>query len=280
MKIGIVGLGLIGGSIAKAYKRLSGITVLGWDRDPSVMAFAKMAEAIDDELSLEHIKSCDCIILAMYPQGVIDWVRERATHLSSQTLVVDCSGTKEKICETLFPVAKEYGFTFVGGHPMAGTHHSTFKHSREDLFDGAQMIVVPPAFEDEKLLERVRQLLLPIGFQDISFTTAKNHDEIIAFTSQMPHLISNGFIKSETALLHRGFSAGSYRDLTRVAQLSPHMWTELFLENQKNLLKEIDAFMENMSAYREAIQACDAQKLEELLEMGRQRKKEVDGPRQ
>ena len=278
MRIGIVGLGLIGGSIAKAYKRRENISVFGIDRDPSITEFARMAEAIDEQLTPQNMTSCDAILLATYPIGVIDWVKEHAEQMPKDMLIIDCSGTKETICNTLFPIAKKHGFTFVGGHPMAGTHQSGFKYSREDLFDGAPMVIVPPTFDDIRLLDRVKTVLAPIGFGDFSYTTSKIHDELIAFTSQMPHLISNGFIKSETAKRHKGYSAGSYKDLTRVAWLNPAMWAELFLENKDHLLEEIEIFITAMNAYKEAIEQADEQKLIELLDTGRQQKREVDGP--
>ena len=278
MKIGIVGLGLIGGSIAKAYKRIEGMTVFGADQDHGIVDFALMAEAIDGNLTPENMMACDCIFLATYPQGVIDWVKTNAPLISKETIVIDCSGTKEIICDILFPIAKEHGFTFVGGHPMAGTQHSGFKYSRCDLFDGAGMVIVPPTFDDIRLFDHLKTVLAPIGFADISFTTGVEHDEIIAFTSQMPHLISNGFIKSATAKRHKGYSAGSYRDLTRVAWLNPAMWAELFLENREHLVQELDTFIESMGAYKAAIEAGDEDRLTQLLEEGRQCKREVDGP--
>jgi prephenate dehydrogenase len=277
-QVGIVGLGLIGGSLAKAMKRKDDIRVLGWDQDKSILDFAQIAQAIDGVLEDEEIASCDLILLAAYPQGVIDWVREKAPLIGKDTLVMDCSGTKKRICEALFPLAKEYGFTFVGGHPMAGIHQSGFKYSREDLFDGAPMVIVPPSFDDIRLLDRVSQLLSPVGFGRVSITTAQEHDRIIAFTSQMAHVVSNAFIKSPTASSHQGFSAGSYRDLTRVAWLNPDMWTELFLENREALLSEMDLFISSLSQYRDALEQMDAPALRQLLEEGRQRKREVDGP--
>jgi len=277
-QVGIVGLGLIGGSLAKAMKRKDDIRVLGWDQDKSILDFAQIAQAIDGVLEDEEIAACDLILLAAYPQGVIDWVREKAPLIGKDTLVMDCSGTKKRICEALFPLAKEYGFTFVGGHPMAGIHQSGFKYSREDLFDGAPMVIVPPSFDDIRLLDRVSQLLSPVGFGRVSITTAQEHDRIIAFTSQMAHVVSNAFIKSPTAASHQGFSAGSYRDLTRVAWLNPDMWTELFLENREALLSEMDLFISSLSQYRDALEHMDAPALRQLLEEGRQRKREVDGP--
>jgi len=276
-RVGIVGLGLIGGSLAKAYKRTPDIHVLGFDMDKSIMDFARLAEAIDGELTDDQLASCDVILLAIFPQGVIDWVQEKAPLLSGTT-VIDCAGTKERICDTLFPIAQMNGFTFVGGHPMAGLHRSGFRFSREDLFDGQPMVIVPPAHDDIRLFERIMVLLAPLCFGPVSVTTAAEHDRIIAFTSQMSHVLSNAFIKSPAAPQHKGFSAGSYRDLTRVARLDPDMWTELFLENRECLLAEFDAFLANLAPYREALASKDATRLRMLLDEGSRTKQAVDGP--
>ena len=276
-RVGIVGLGLIGGSLAKAYKRTPGITVLGSDIDKSIMDFAKLAEAIDGELSDEVLSSCDCILLAIFPQGVIDWVIEKAPLLAG-TIVIDCAGTKKRICDILFPLAKEHGFSFIGGHPMAGMHRSGFKYSREDLFDGQPMVIVPPAHDDIRLSDHVVTLLEPLKFGRFSVTTAAEHDKIIAFASQMPHVISNSFVKSPTAPRHKGYSAGSYRDLSRVARLDPDMWMELFLENRGCLLEELDIFLDSIKKYRDALEAKDAVRLRALLDEGSRIKREVDGP--
>jgi len=276
-RVGIVGLGLIGGSIAKAYKRTPGINVLGFDLDKSIVDFAKLAEAIDGELTDDALSSCDCILLAIFPQGVIDWVKSKAPFLANTT-VIDCAGTKGRICDTLFPLAKAHGFTFVGGHPMAGLHRSGFKFSKEDLFDGAPMVIVPPARDDIDLLDRIRTKLEPLGFGRYSVATAAEHDEIIAFASQMPHVLSNAFVKSPTTPRHKGYSAGSYQDLTRVARLDPDMWTELFLENRKCLLAEFDSYLASLKQYRDALENNDSRRLRSLLDEGSRIKREVDGP--
>ena len=160
---------------------------------------------------------------------------------------------------------------------MAGSHYSGFKYSRSNLFQGAPMVLVPPRFDDMALLERVKDALSPCNFGFFSVTTAEEHDKMIAFTSQMPHILSNGFIKSPTAKSHKGFSAGSYRDLTRVAWLNPRMWAELFLENKDFTLFELDTYIDSLKAYRDALADEDQEKLITLLEEGKRRKEEVDG---
>ena len=276
MNVGILGLGLIGGSLARAYS-LAGHTVYAIEKEESMLSFAMLAGAVHGKLNQETIPLCDVILLAIYPEGSAYWLEEHAPLISTDALVIDCCGTKEGICSRGFPLAEWYGFTFVGGHPMAGSQFSGFKYSRADLFEGAPMVLVPPVFDDMVLLDRVKNALNPCHFGFFSVTTAKEHDKMIAFTSQMPHILSNAFIKSPTAQKHKGFSAGSYKDLTRVAWLNPKMWAELFLENRENLLFELDYYLNSLQAYRDAIAANDKETLVALLEDGKKRKEQVDG---
>ena len=276
MKVGILGLGLIGGSLARAYSK-AGHTVLACEADKSMLEFAKLAGAVHDDLNETSVSDCQLILLAIYAAASADWLEANAPAISKDAVVVDCCGIKQAICQRGFAVAKTHGFTFVGGHPMAGSHNSGFKYSRSNLFQGAPMVLVPPRFDDPELLEYVENLLAPCKFGAFSVTTAEAHDRMIAFTSQMPHILSNAFIKSPTALDHKGFSAGSYKDLTRVAWLNPQMWAELFLSNQENVLYELDTYIRNLQQYRDAVAQQDTQRLIGLLDEGRRRKEEVDG---
>ena len=276
MKVGILGLGLIGGSLARAYA-LEGHTVYAIQRNENMLSFAMLAGAVHGRLEADTIAECDLILLAIYPEGSAAWLENNAHLIRKETLVMDCCGTKVDICRRCFPLAEKYGFTFVGGHPMAGSQFSGFKYSRADLFIGAPMVLVPPVFDNIHLLDRVKEALKPCNFGFFSVTTAQEHDKMIAFTSQMPHILSNAFIKSPTALNHKGFSAGSYKDLTRVAWLNPQMWAELFLENKENLLFELDTYIQSLQAYQKALQAEDITQLIALLEEGKRRKEQVDG---
>ena len=276
MNVGILGLGLIGGSLARAYA-LEGHTVYAIQRNETMLSFAMLAGAVHGKLNEETIPKCDLILLAIYPDGSASWLERNAHLISKDALVLDCCGVKQEICSRCFPIAREYGFTFVGGHPMAGSQFSGFKYSRADLFSGAPMVLVPPVFDDIALLQRVKDTLKPCNFGFFSVTTAEEHDKMIAFTSQMPHILSNAFIKSPTALKHKGFSAGSYKDLTRVAWLNPQMWAELFLENRDNVLFELDYYIESLKQYQQAIRDEDMDALVQLLDEGRKRKEEVDG---
>jgi len=277
MTVGIVGLGLIGGSLAKAFKRSPDVRVLADNRSKSILEFAKLSGAVDGELTMENIARCELLMIATYPEAAKEYITRAAPHIPPHTVVMDCLGTKREICAAAFPLAEKYGFTFVGGHPMAGTQHSGFKYARAELFDGAPMVIVPHKYDDIELFEHIKTLLKPVGFGSITVTTAEKHDEMIAFTSQLAHIVSNAYIKSPTAGGHKGFSAGSYKDLTRVAWLNPKMWTELFLENGDMLVKELDYLIGSLQEYRSAILENDAVTLERILDEGRIRKSEIDG---
>ena len=276
MNVGILGLGLIGGSLARAYA-LEGHTVFACNRDERMLSFAMLAGAVHGKLDDTTVAQCDLILLAIYPGGSAEWLENNAHLIPQHALVIDCCGIKREICRRCFPLAEKYGFTFVGGHPMAGSQFSGFKYSRANLFEGAPMVLVPPVFDDIRLLGRVKKALEPCKFGSFSVTTADDHDKMIAFTSQMPHILSNAFIKSPTAMNHKGFSAGSYRDLTRVAWLNAPMWAELFMENKDHVLRELDFYIESLTAYRDAIHEEDITGLTVLLEAGKKRKEEVDG---
>lgn len=276
MTVGILGLGLISGSLARAYSK-AGHRVYVCNRDQNMLEFAKLSGVVTDALNEETIPQCDLILLAIFPDGCVNWLENNAHLIRQDALVIDCCGVKEDVCARCFPLAEQYGFTFVGGHPMAGSHHSGFKYSRSNLFQGAPMVLVPPRFDDIELLDRVKEALSPCRFGSFSVTTAAEHDKMIAFTSQMPHIVSNAYIKSPTAQNHKGFSAGSYKDLTRVAWLNPQMWAELFLENRENVLQELDFYINSLQAYRDAVAASDMDRLIALLDEGRRRKEEVDG---
>lgn len=276
MTVGILGLGLIGGSLARAYS-IAGHQVFAADRDELILSYAILSGAVDGPLTKENLGQCDLVLLAIYPDGSASWLEEHGPYVSKHTLVMDCCGIKREICSRCFPLARQYGFTFIGGHPMAGSQFSGFKYSRANLFSGAPMVMVPPRFDDIELLERVKDALAPCGLGSFAVTTAEDHDRMIAFTSQMPHIISNAFIKSPTAQDHRGFSAGSYKDLTRVAWLNSPMWAELLLENSDHVLTELDALLHSLAQYRTAIENNDFDTLVTLLEEGKRRKEEIDG---
>lgn len=275
MKIAVAGLGLIGGSLAKSFSAVEGAEVLGFDIDNVTIARARLVNAMQGELTKENIKECSYIFIALYPKATQEFLKEYAPFISKNTVVVDCGGIKRSICKYGFEIAKKYGFTFMGGHPMAGTQFSGFKYSRATMFDKASMILVPSKDEKIETLEKLKALLVKIGFKSITVSSAEEHDRIIAYTSQLAHVVSNAYVKSPNAKVHKGFSAGSYRDLTRVAKLNPQMWAELFLENGDNLTMEIDSLIKELQKYSEAIKTGDREKLTQLLDDGSKIKESI-----
>lgn len=276
MTVGIVGLGLIGGSLAKALKAKTPHTVLGCDTNRATVQYAELIGCIDGELTAETLPQCDFVLLAVYPGATVEYVCEHAADFAAGAVVIDCGGIKRGICEACRPIAAQNGFVFIGGHPMAGLHRSGLKYATETLYDGASMILTPEDTHDIPLLERVTNFIKSMGFETVTVTTPEQHDKIIAFTSQLAHVVSNAYVKSPQAQVHRGFSAGSYKDLTRVARLNDAMWTELFLENSDNLLSEIDTIIASLTEYREALKAKDAETLRSLLRDGSERKERID----
>ena len=276
MTVGIVGLGLIGGSFAKAY-HAAGHTVLAFDTDRSTYDFAVLSGTVNGPLTDETLSTCDLILIAVIPSAAVGYLKQHAAHIGPKPVVIDCCGTKRVVCTACFPLAKQFGFTYLGGHPMAGTHNSGFKYATATMFHNAPMVLVPANHNDIELLSRVKELLAPAGFSRFSVTTAEQHDEMIAFTSQLAHVVSNAYIKSPTAGLHKGFSAGSYKDMTRVAWLAPKMWAELFLENKEYLMTELNTLIDNLRQYQDAMEHDDLPGLIQLLDDGRKRKEEVDG---
>ncbi len=277
LTIGIAGLGLIGGSLAKAYKRAQVNAVYGYDHNKSVQDTAQLHGAIDGELNEETIAQCDAILIAVYPAGAIAYLESIAPYINSTTIVFDCCGVKRAVCEQCFAIAHKHGFTFVGGHPMAGKHTSGFKSSSADLFDDASMVLVPEVTDDIRLFDHMETALKPVGFGRLTVTTPAMHDKMIAFTSQLAHIVSNAYIKSPTARAHDGFSAGSYRDLTRVAWLDPSMWMELFFLNRDMLVEELDIFINSLTKYKQALVDNDTDAMLALLSEGVRIKEEVDG---
>ena len=287
--VGIIGLGLIGGSFAKAYKENSNAKVLGFNRSTATTHFAMMDGTLDGELILKNeneaaenekgslLSDCDLVIISLYNQAIIDFVKNNAKNFKKGSLVIDAGGLKRRICRECFPVAKENGFIFAGGHPMAGKKFSGYKYSTGKLYRDASMIIVPDESYDMFLIERIKDALAPCNFGRITVTSADKHDQMIAFTSEMAHIVSNAYIKSPTAKEHLGFSAGSYKDMTRVAWLNEDMWTEIFMENKDNLIYELDTIINYLGEYKKALETEDSKFLHDILHDGKVAKEEVDG---
>ena len=247
--------------------------MFAFDIDRSALLGATLVGAIDGELTDPQLQNTDLLLLSLYPQATVDFVKSHADAIRPGTIVVDCCGVKRPVCDALCDFAKQHGFHFLGGHPMAGTQFWGFSHARASLFKGASMILTTNGVSDIGVLETVKRFFLSVGFETLTFTTADEHDKIIAYTSQLAHIVSNAYVKSPTALQRKGFSAGSYRDMTRVAKLNVEMWTELFLENRDNLGAELGLLIENLQAYKDALDRNDEPALRQLLQDGKDTKR-------
>ena len=277
MNVGIVGLGLIGGSMAKSIKARTGHTVYGTDLSAETMTMARMCGAIDAPLTEENLPSCDLILVAIRPQAAIDWVKSHAAAISKSAIVVDLCGVKRSVVAAITPVAEQYGFAYIGGHPMAGRERGGFTAATDDLYVGASMILTPDKRTDMQLLETLKAFFLDVGFAGLTFSTPEEHDRIIAFTSQLAHIASSAYVKSPEAQRRRGFSAGSFQDMTRVARLDENMWTELFLDNTDYLTAELDTLIHHLTEFSQALRARDPEQLRALLRQGREMKATAGG---
>ncbi len=265
MNIGIIGLGLIGASLAEAIHAHTEDTVLGRDTNANTMRAALGSGTVDGTLTDERVPDCDLLIIALYPRAARDVLAAIAPAVKPGATVVDCCGIKRTICAEGKELAARYGFTFIGGHPMAGRECWGYESAKADLYRGASMILCPDPDEDETAVARLSDYCIALGFGRITRVSAEEHDAVIACTSQLAHVLSSSYIRSETAARHEGLSAGSFRDMTRVAALNDRMWSEIFLDNKDFLLDEIDGLIRHLSDYRDAIAADDREAIAEMM---------------
>lgn len=276
MKIGIVGLGLIGGSLALSIRRHTDNVVFGCDIDPDTLLRAKATEAIHDVLDRNALPTCDIVLVALFPQLCADWIIDHADQFGPHALVIDCAGVKRHVCRQVERVAEAHSWTYIGGHPMAGREFSGFAYARGNLFENASMILCPSADVDIQARELAKAFFLESGFKMVRFCTPEAHDRMIAYTSQLAHIVSGAYVKNPLAAEHKGFSAGSFLDMTRVARMNEVMWTELFLENDDLLLPALDDLILRLNQYRDALAGHDPAALEPVLREGRMCKEALD----
>ena len=276
MNVAIIGLGLIGASFGKSLIKKGENKVFGYDINPDVLLKAELVKAIDDKLTPYNIKDIDLLIISVYPRAFKEVAEKYLPQMKKGAILMDFCGIKRGIEQDMKDLAEKYpDISFIGAHPMAGREFSGIDRSISTLFDKATVVVVPVK-ADLFVLERVRDLFLSVGFSEAVFSTAYRHDEIIAFTSQLCHIVSNAFIKSPMASSHFGFSAGSYRDLTRVARLNPTMWTELMMDNRDLLKNELNGLIDRLSEYSKALESGDEKALYDLLKEGNDLKVSID----
>lgn len=276
MNIGVVGLGLIGGSIAKSAKKNTNFKVYGYDINEAVVKKAIQEKSIDGELTEKRLAVCDYVFIPLYPEAVVEYVEKNASIFKDGAVIIDCAGVKRSVCDKCFKIAENFDFVFVGGHPMAGTQFSGFENSKDTMFYNAPFVLTPKENEDILVLANAREVIMKLGFGRVSVMTPQKHDKLIAFTSQLAHVVSNAFVKSPSAIERKGISAGSYKDLTRVAYLNENMWTELFLDNKDNLIFELDNIINELKKYSDAMKNDDPETLRQLLKDGREAKERAD----
>ena len=275
MNIAIIGLGLIGGSLARTIKLHTSHRVFGCDLNPTTIQQAFLMEAIDGELTDDGLRQCDMVLVSLYPGAIVEWVTAHAADFKPGCMVIDCGGVKQHICEALTPLARAGAWHFIGGHPMAGREHSGFRYARDDLFDNASMILCTDGLHDPELLQKARDFFMDLGFRRVQFTSPKVHDEMIAYTSQLAHIVSSAYVKCPLADKHQGFSAGSFADMTRVAKLNESMWTELFFDNREALLPVVEDLVQRVTEYRDALRDEDRDGMMRLLREGRETKERL-----
>lgn len=270
--IGIVGLGLIGGSLGKAIKSKMECQVLGYDIDELTLETALQEKSIDG--ILKEPSQCDIIIVALFPEATIKYILDNVSCMKEKAIVMDICGMKKPIADAVAQTCKSYKVEFVGGHPMAGKACWGYNFSSPDLFKDSSMIITP-IFTDSWAIEVIQELCKAIGFSRIVFTDPESHDKMIGYTSQLAHILSSAYIKNPLCMNYKGYTGGSFQDLTRVAKLNPEMWSELFLMNSNNLIKDLDVLIGSITDYRDAIAAGEREKLTQLLSEGTQIKEKL-----
>lgn len=273
MKVLIAGLGLIGGSIAKALHTYTDHSVYGWNRTRAVAKKAEEEHVIDG-IASDDCKGYDMIVVCLYPGHIRQWVRDHVSTMSEGTIIIDVSGVKTDLPQEMHDVCAPYGVQYLSCHPMAGKERAGYDVSDEDLYQGANFIMTPLPETPKYVLAQVRNFAHQIGFRKFVITTPEMHDRMIAYTSQLAHVVSSSYVESPVIELESGFSGGSFHDMTRIATMNEEMWTDLFMENRESLLTELDTLIGNLGEYRKALDAADRGRVYDLIREGRLRKEQ------
>lgn len=272
MTIAVIGLGIIGGSFCKAIKAHTAHRVIGINRTRSVAEQALKDGAIDEIGTAEDLGRADLIILCMYPQACVDYVTANGQYIKKGAIVTDSSGIKRAICPQLKALSEQFGFVFVGSHPMAGKEQNGYEVSEAALYQGASFIITPCG-ADDRSVRTLSELALDIGFGSVKLSDPEEHDRMIAFTSQLPHILACAYVLSPSCPNHNGFSAGSYRDVSRVANINAQLWSELFIENREPLIEELKLLSSNILRILDAVNDNDRDRIAAILEESHQVKK-------
>lgn len=275
MNIAIIGLGLIGGSMAKALCKRTQHRIFGYDRNQDVLKKALCDNAISEILDNTSLDAIDTFIICLHPEAEISFILDNADRFSSGCMIIDTCGIKTAVYDSVYDILSKKNIDFIGCHPMAGREFSGYDYSLETLFDKASFIIAPEKNQSAEKIDKIKKLAHQIGFKKIIMSTPDSHDQTIAYTSQLAHIASNAYIKSPQLKNENGFTGGSFQDMTRVARLNEDMWTDLFIMNKEPLLFELDTYIENLKKYSEALKNDDKDTLKELLREGRLLKESI-----
>lgn len=276
MNIAVIGLGLIGASMAKSIKRFTHDTVYGYDLSEETLSAALADKAIDDTAHNENLATCDYVFVALYPQATVDFIREKSNVFKRGAIIIDCCGIKKKITDAVDELSDNIHWNFIGGHPMAGKEVSGYANSEASLWKNAYFIMTPCKASTESALTAAQAYIKKLGFIGITVTTPEQHDRVIAYTSQLPHVLACAYIFNPISREHCGFSAGSYKDVSRVALINEELWTELFLDNSNALCNEIDCLIRDLDSLKNLIENKQREDLKAKLRTGRLIKTETD----
>ena len=269
MKIAVVGLGVIGGSIAKALSRSGNHEIVGYDRDEQVLLEAISLGAISRKGSRADLEDAHVVYVCLYPESTVDFIEDNCKFFGENTVVTDVCGIKSEVYNSAKKISENNRFTYIGTHPMAGKEKNTFYASDSGLFFGASYIIIKDD-SPQWAKGRLDELSKEMGFERIITTTYDLHDKIIAFTSQVPHVLACAYVMSPQCEFHDGFSAGSYRDVSRVANINAELWAGLFLANKKQLVDELDILLDNIVAIKTAVGDGDKVELVSLLQKAKE----------
>ena len=268
MNIVIVGLGIIGGSLAKAFTKYTNHHIIGINRSEITVQQALNDGAIHEIGKLDSLGKADVVYMCTYPEHIVSFMENNAGYFRKNCIITDVCGIKKNICGRLTDICEKNGLQYVGSHPMAGKEQFSYAASEAELFQNASYIIVPCKAK-EYSVQTLASLAKEIGFSTIRITTPAEHDRMIAFTSQLPHVLACAYVMSPCCKNHNGFSAGSYRDVSRVANINETLWTDLFLSNQEPLSEEISILIQNLTAIKNAVDENKAEELKKLLKQSR-----------
>lgn len=261
--IGVVGYGLIGGSLGMALKKYTDNHIIAIDNNKEVLNYIKENNLADEvsDVTDDILQKCDVVFIGLYPEDIVKFMDEFSNKFKPGTTVVDLCGIKQF-------VVKRYknlkNINFIGAHPMAGKEKNGITTADADLYNGASFLITPTETANQDSLEYIKYLAKKVGFEKIVVTTDENHDKMITYTSQLPHIMSVAYVLQECHSKCEGYYAGSFKDMTRVADINSTLWTQLFKNNRDFLTKQIDEYINSLEMIKECINS-NGDELKDLL---------------